>query len=177
MECEIRYNDRLRQRVDPFTADGLFDRLRHKPDFAAIGFTTDGGGFGGFNGAAATRPDRSFNDPDVFMFPSEPHGQGATPQWPFVWDVPKDRSNVRIDDRAETGSSGFGTRLQTLGNTMATPSTKVLLLAELCLWRRGRRGADGNEQLPLRPFGGSSPGVRDGASFICPGRSSRPNGP
>ena len=66
--------------ADPFTADGLFEKVRGKPNIALVGFTTDGDVFGGFYGVAVTKQDEWFNDPTSFVFSFESHGRCATPQ-------------------------------------------------------------------------------------------------
>ena len=66
--------------VDPFTADGLFEKVKGKPNIAVIGFTTDGDVFGGFYSVVVTEPDEHFFDPNMFAFSFESHGRCATPQ-------------------------------------------------------------------------------------------------
>ena len=41
-------------KVDPFTDDGLFERVKGKSNIALVGFTTEGDVFGGFHSVAVT---------------------------------------------------------------------------------------------------------------------------
>ena len=66
--------------VDEFTYDGLFNNVKWKPNVALIGFTTDGDVFGVFYGVAATKRDKDFNDPNLFVFSFESHGRCETPR-------------------------------------------------------------------------------------------------
>ena len=66
--------------VDEFTHDGLFNKVKGKPDVAIIGFTTDGDVFGGFYSVAVTVQDKEFYHPDMFIFSFESRGRCATPQ-------------------------------------------------------------------------------------------------
>ena len=66
--------------VDEFTATGLFEKIKGKPDIAIVGFTRDGDVFGRFYRFAGTeQQERSF-DPNIFAFSFESHGRCATPQ-------------------------------------------------------------------------------------------------
>ena len=66
--------------VDEFTTDGLFNKVREKPNIAIIGFTTDGDVFGGFYSVKATRQGVHLYDPNMFIFSFESHGRCMTPQ-------------------------------------------------------------------------------------------------
>ena len=66
--------------VDEFTRDGLFEKVKGKPNIAVIGFTTDGDVFGGFYSVAVTEQEEGFNDPNMFVFSFESHGRCETPQ-------------------------------------------------------------------------------------------------
>ena len=72
----IIYNSK----VDPFTADGLFNKVKDKPNIAVIGFTTDGDVFGGFFSVAVRQQDKFFEDPNMFIFSLESQGRCMTPQ-------------------------------------------------------------------------------------------------
>ena len=66
--------------VDPFTGDGLFEKVKGKPNIAVVGFTTDGDVFGGYYSVAVTEQRKWFKDPDMFVFSFESRGRCATPQ-------------------------------------------------------------------------------------------------
>ena len=66
--------------VGPFTADGLFDKVRGKPDIALVAFTTDGDVFGGFYSVSVTKQKDRLKDPNLFVFSFESHGRCMTPQ-------------------------------------------------------------------------------------------------
>ena len=66
--------------VDECTDDGLFNKVKGKPNIAVIGFTTDGDVFGGFYSVAVTEQWRKFYDPNIFAFSFESHGRCETPQ-------------------------------------------------------------------------------------------------
>ena len=66
--------------VDEFTADGLFNKVRGKPNIAIVATTTDGDVFGGFYSVAVTEQDRLFDDPNMFVFSFESRGRCMTPQ-------------------------------------------------------------------------------------------------
>ena len=65
--------------VDEFTSDGLFEKVRGKPNVAVVGFTTDGGVFGGFYSVSVTTFETHY-DPTVFVFSFESHGRCETPK-------------------------------------------------------------------------------------------------
>ena len=67
-------------KTDPYTADGLFDRIRGVQNVALIGFTTDGDVFGGFYSKAVTGQEEYSNDPSIFAFSFESHGRCMAPQ-------------------------------------------------------------------------------------------------
>ena len=66
--------------VDEFTDDGLFEKVKGKPDIALVGVTTDGDIFGGFYSVAVTELWKRFNDHNIFAFSFESHGRCMTPQ-------------------------------------------------------------------------------------------------
>ena len=66
--------------VDEFTYDGLFEKIKGKPNIAIVATTTDGDVFGGFYSVAVTEQGRSFFDPSIFIFSFESHGRCMTPQ-------------------------------------------------------------------------------------------------
>ena len=67
-------------KIDPFTANGLFNNVSGKPNIALVGFTTDGDVFGGFYSVAVTDRSKQFFDPNIFAFSFESHGRCETPQ-------------------------------------------------------------------------------------------------
>ena len=67
-------------RVDPFTDQGLFDKVKGKANIAVVGFTADGDVFGGFYNVAVTEQNSSFYDPNMFIFSFESHGRCETPK-------------------------------------------------------------------------------------------------
>ena len=67
-------------RVDPFTNQGLFDKINGKENIALVAFTAEGDVFGGFYSVAVTVQDKAFNDPNMFIFSFESHGRCETPQ-------------------------------------------------------------------------------------------------
>ena len=75
--------------VDEFTDQGLFDKVRGKPNIANIGFTNDGDVFGGFFGVAVMEQKKHFYDPNTCVFSFESHGRYAAPK----------RFNVKADRR------------------------------------------------------------------------------
>ena len=67
-------------KVDPFTHDGVFAKVRGKPNCALIGVSTDGDVFGAFYSVAVTKQEEWLYDPSVFAFSFESHGRCKTPQ-------------------------------------------------------------------------------------------------
>ena len=66
--------------ADEFTHDGLFQKVKGRPNIAVIGFTTDSDVFGGFYSVAVTKQGYPFYDPNIFAFSFESHGRCETPQ-------------------------------------------------------------------------------------------------
>ena len=66
--------------VDEFTADGLFVKVKGKPNIALVGFTEDGDAFGGFYSVAVSEFSKTFLDPTIVVFSFESHGRCETPQ-------------------------------------------------------------------------------------------------
>ena len=66
--------------VDEFTDNGLFNKVKGKPNIAVIGFTTDGDVFGGFFRFVVWNQHERFYDPNMFIFSFESHGRCKTPQ-------------------------------------------------------------------------------------------------
>ena len=82
--------------VDPFTDQGLFDKVKGKANIALVGFTTDGDVFGGFYTVAVTRQSVFFKDPNMFIFSFESHGRCETPQRFAVKGDLKDKACVKF---------------------------------------------------------------------------------
>ena len=66
--------------VDPFTQDGLFDKVKGKENVAVVASTTDGDVFGGFYSQPVTEQDKECDDPDMFIFSFLSHGRCKTPK-------------------------------------------------------------------------------------------------
>ena len=80
-------------KVDPFTDECLFEKVKGKSNIAVIGITTDGDVFGGFYSVAVTEQDKALFDPNVFAFSFESHGRCENPQ----------RFNAKLKWWRETG--------------------------------------------------------------------------
>ena len=93
--------------VDEFTHDGLFQKVKGKPNIAVVGFTTDGDVFGGFYSVAVTEQDEDFNDPNIFVFSFESHGRCMTPQR-FVVKEGLNRKYVFFYNDSSNGFVEFG---------------------------------------------------------------------
>ena len=94
--------------VDPFTADGLFGKVKGKRNIAVVGFTTDGDVFGGFYSVAVTEQDEEFFDPNVFIFSFESHGRCETPKRFPVKEQLKEKAEVRFWKNNNYGFVLFG---------------------------------------------------------------------
>ena len=92
--------------VDEFTADGLFAKVKGKPNVAIVGFTTDGDVFGKFYTVAVTEQDKYFNDPNNFVFSFESHGRCMTPQRFAVKE--KRKAYVNFWKNKHKGFASFG---------------------------------------------------------------------
>ena len=88
--AEVVYNSA----VDEFTDDGLFEKVKGKPNIALIVFTSDEDVFGGFYSVAVTEQKKSFYDPNIFAFSLESSGRCITPQKFEVKDGVRDKANV-----------------------------------------------------------------------------------
>ena len=93
---------------DPFTDQGLFDKVKGKENIAVIGFTTDGDVFGGFYNVAVMEQRVEFYDPTMFVFSFESHGRCVTPQRFAVKQELKDDANVRFYKNNQNGFVWFG---------------------------------------------------------------------
>ena len=94
--------------VDEFTRDGLFNKVRGKPNVAVIATTTDGDVFGGFYSVAVTMQDWYFYDPNIFAFSFESHGRCETPQRFVLKDERKAKANVKFSKNDPNGFVSFG---------------------------------------------------------------------
>ena len=104
-------------RVDPFTDDGLFNKVKGRTNIALVGFTTDGDVCGGFYSVAVTRQKDHFFDPNIFAFSFESHGRCMTPQRFAVKEGVKEKMNVRYWPKNLHGFVSIGwTGGFTLGN-------------------------------------------------------------
>ena len=105
--------------VDEFTDNGIFNKVKGKPNIALVGFTTDGDVFGGFYSVAVDRQDRWFFDPNIFAFSFESHGRCMTPQRFFVKERRRKKAFVRFEILNSNGFvrlAVFGVGGFTLGN-------------------------------------------------------------
>ena len=80
--------------VDEFTDNGLFTKVKGKPNIALVATTTDGDVFGGFYSVAVTKQGGYFHDPNMFAFSFESHGRCETPQ--SFFGKMRDRAHVRL---------------------------------------------------------------------------------
>ena len=80
--------------VDEFTNDGLFNKVKGKPNIAVVGITTDGDVFGGFYSLVVWYQDQTVYDPNIFAFSFESHGRCETPQRFVVKEWFEDRAVV-----------------------------------------------------------------------------------
>ena len=94
--------------VDPFTHDGLFVKVKGKPNVAVVGFTTDGDVFGGFFSISVTKQGTQFFDPTIFAFSFESHGRCATPQRFVVKEGLKEKAFVYFWKTCNSGFVQFG---------------------------------------------------------------------
>ena len=95
--------------TDEFTADGLFNKVKGKPNVALVGFTTDGDVFGGFYSVAVTEQDEEFEDPNIFAFSFESHGRCETPKrFPVKKEWPGKNACVRLWKIPFNGFVTFG---------------------------------------------------------------------
>ena len=110
-------------RVDPFTDQGLFDKVQGKKNVAVVGFTTDGDVFGGFYSVAVTKQKSYFRDPNIFAFSFESHGRCDTPQRFVVNEWLKENVFVEFYKDFMFGFVFFGVNLSLggffLGNEMS----------------------------------------------------------
>ena len=81
--------------VDEFTADGIFNKVKGKPNVAIVGFTMDGDVLGGFYNVAVTKKIGSY-DPNMFIFSFESHRRCETPQRFVVKDLWNDSARVEF---------------------------------------------------------------------------------
>ena len=65
---------------DPFTDDGLFYKVKGKPNIALVGFTTKHDVFGGFYSNAVMQQDKQVYDWSMFAFSFESRGRCETPK-------------------------------------------------------------------------------------------------
>ena len=93
--------------VDEFTHDGLFDKIKGKPNIALVGFTTDGDVFGGFYYVAVTEQEKDTFDPNIFAFSFESRGRCMTPQR-FVVKKLNEKEFVWFYKRNRIGFVEFG---------------------------------------------------------------------
>ena len=93
--------------VDEFTDDGLFNKVKGRPNIAVIGFTTDGDVFGFYFNVVVTEQNEEFHDPNTFVFSFESHGRCMTPQRFVVKEGRKHMVTVRFCKNNEFGFVDF----------------------------------------------------------------------
>ena len=111
--------------VDEFTDQGLFDKVKGKPNVALVGFTADGDVFGGFYNIPVTEQKKSFIDPNIFVFSFESNGRCETPQRFVVKDFVRSYKSVGFDKNDRYGrfvDVGGGTGGLILGNEKSDSS-------------------------------------------------------
>ena len=94
--------------VDEFTKDGLFEKVKGKPNIAVVGFTTDGDVFGWFFSVAANYLNQIIYDLNMFLFMFESRGRCATPQRFVVKEEWKEHAYVRFRKNDFNGFVDFG---------------------------------------------------------------------
>ena len=95
-------------RVDPFTADGLFAKIRDTPNVALITCTTDGDVFGFFYTKPVRVAGKSMIDPNMFIFSFESHGRCKTPQRFLVKADKRGKSDVYVRKNPDPVLVSFG---------------------------------------------------------------------
>ena len=93
--------------VDEFTHDGLFEKVKGKPNTALIGFTTDGDVFGAFYSVTVTEQVKDFYDPNIFIFSFESRGRCMTPQRFVLMEEWKEKANVHFWKKDTNGFVSF----------------------------------------------------------------------
>ena len=83
-------------KVDEFTDDGLFQKVRGKRNIAVVGITKDGDVFGAFYSVAVMEQNKYFYDPTMFAFSFESRGRCETPQRFVVKEGLKEKARVRF---------------------------------------------------------------------------------
>ena len=104
MNGEDEVDNHLRHRVDEFTGNGLFQKVKDKSNIAIVGFTTDDEVFGCFYSVAVTAQDRC--SAQTFALSFESHGRCLTPKM-FVLKMElrlNEKANVCGSSRTTTGS-------------------------------------------------------------------------
>ena len=94
--------------VDPFTVDGLFAKVKNKPNVAVIGFTTGRDVFGEFYRIPITETDqKAAFDPSIFVFSFEAHGRCAAPKKFAVWPAFVAKAQAVFCKREKERTYGF----------------------------------------------------------------------
>ena len=95
-------------RADPFTPDGLFAKIRDRPNVALITCTTDGDVFGCFYTMPVKVAGKSYLDPNMFIFSFESHGRCATPQRFMVKADMRGKADVYVRKSTDSVLVSFG---------------------------------------------------------------------
>ena len=76
---------------DEASARAFFSCVRSRSNVAVCAFTADGFGYGGFYHGAVTRPQKEFNDPDIFLFSFTYNTEERAPRaFPVLQNARKD---------------------------------------------------------------------------------------
>ena len=94
-------------KADPFTADGLFEKVKGKENIALIATTSDGDVFGGFYRHDVTEQNRLFSNPTIFIFSFESHGRCTTPKRFSVKERLKQKATVCFNNNHINGFVDF----------------------------------------------------------------------
>ena len=140
---------------DEFMVEGLFDKVKGKPNIAIIATTMGGDVFGGFYSVAATKQDEYFFDPTIFVFSFESHGRCQTPKRFPVKEGYKTSAYVKFwkDNHAGFVSFGAGsTGWFWLGNERSNSFCYYMSLAFQGLEDTTLTGRDSINRRNINPF-------------------------
>ena len=118
--------------TDPFTEDGLFTKIKNKPNIALIATTTDGDVFGCFYTVAVKEQNSLTQDLNMFAFSFESHGRCETPQrFAAKPSNPVDAVIVFWSNTTNNAFVGFGGERGSFGLGNVESDTWCLSLSEL----------------------------------------------
>ena len=87
----------------PFTTDGLFAKIRDRPNIAITAFTKEGDVFGGFYSVAASTQGVLVFDPCIFLFSFESNGRCETPKKFALKEEKRKKSFVKFFGKSICG--------------------------------------------------------------------------